>query len=105
MSEQSFNGTGDDKLGVLLRTARPAAELPPGFERSVWQRIEKGELRSRGVLEWLAGWLITPRVATAGLALVILVAAGAGVARGMRAGEREARDRYIASVDPSYLPR
>lgn len=105
MSEQSFNGTGDDKLGVLLRAARPMANLPPGFERRVWQRIEKGEVRSGGLLEWLAGWLITPRIATAGLALVILVGAGAGVARGIRAGEQEARDRYIASVDPAYRHR
>src|SRR5882672_4543199 len=105
MSENMINEPGDEKLTALVRGARPAAELPPGFERNVWQRLEEGEPRSAGVFEWLAGWLLTPRVVMAGLALVILTAAGAGAAQGMRAGEQEARDRYVASVDPSYLPR
>ena len=95
---------GDEKLAALLRSARPAVDLPPGFQRDVWQRIETPEPRTAGIFEWLAGWLLTPRVATVGLALVIAMAAGAGAARGMRAGEREARDRYVASVDPSYVP-
>ena len=105
MSHQTINGPADEKLGALLRAARPAPELPPGFERRVWQRIEKGELRCAGVLEWLAGWLLTPRIATAGLVLAIVIAVGAGAVRGTRLGEREARDRYVASVDPSYFPR
>jgi hypothetical protein len=96
---------GDAKLSTLLRSARPAAELPPGFQNAVWRRIEKGAEPSVGVLERLAQWFLTPRLATAGLAAVVLLAAGAGAVRGMRAGEREARDRYVASVDPSYLQR
>jgi len=105
MSQQSFNEPGAEKLSALLRAARPALELPPGFERHVWQRIERGEPRSAGILESVAGWLLTPRIAAAGLVLVMIVSAGAGVARGFRSGERQARDRYVASVDPSYLPR
>jgi hypothetical protein len=105
MSGNITKEPGDEKLTALLRSARPAAELPPGFQRNVWQRIEKAEPWSAGILEWLAGWLLTPRVATVGLALIIVMAAGAGAARGMHAGEREARDRYVASVDPSYAPR
>jgi hypothetical protein len=94
---------GDEALGTLLRSARPQAELPPGFQSAVWRRIERGEAPSAGPLERLAGWFLTPRLATAGLAAVLLLAGGAGAMRGMRTGEREARERYVASVDPSYL--
>jgi hypothetical protein len=97
--------SGDEKLGRLLRETRPVSELPPGFQNAVWRRIEKGERRSVGVLERLAQWVRTPRLATAGIAAVVLLAAGAGAMHGMKTGEREARDRYVASVDPSYLRR
>src|SRR6478672_9923751 len=92
----------DENLARLLRGARPAIDLPPGFQNSVWRRIEKGEEPAVGLLERLAAWFLTPRLATVGLTALILVAAGAGAVHGMRAGEREARDRYVASVDPSY---
>lgn len=104
MSENVGKEPGDEKLAALLRSTRPAVDLPPGFQSNVWQRIEKSEPRSAGIFDWLAGWLLTPRVATVGLALVIALAASAGAAHGMRAGEREARDRYVTSVDPSYVP-
>ena len=94
---------GDEELGRLLRSARPMGELPSGFENAVWRRIERGEQASMGLVERLAGWFLTPRLATAALAVVVLVAAGAGAVHGMRTGEREALDRYVASVDPSYL--
>jgi len=94
---------GDEPLGRLLRSARPEAELPPGFQSGVWRRIERGEVAPAGILEWLAGWFLTPRVAMAGLAAILLVAGGAGAVRGMRMGERESRERYVASVDTSYL--
>lgn len=97
--------SGDEKFARLLRAARPNAELPPGFQKSVWRRIEQGERPAAGVMELLAGWLLTPRLATAALAVVILLAAGAGAVQGMRTGEQEARDRYVASVDPSYSQR
>jgi hypothetical protein len=96
---------GDDKLGRLLREARPASELPSGFQNAVWRRIEKGEQPSVGILERLAQWVLTPRLATTCIAAVVLVAAGAGAIHGMKTGEREARDKYVASVDPSYLHR
>ncbi len=95
--------SGDDNVSRLLRACRPTADLPPGFQSNVWRRIEHREPKSVGAFEWLAGWLLTPRVATAGLAAVIVLASGAGAMRGIRAGEREARDRYVASVDPSYF--
>ena len=95
----------DAQLRELLQGARPEPALPPGFQSNVWRRIEKGEQASGWILERLAGWVLTPRLATAGLAAVVLLAAGAGAMRGMRTGEQDARDRYVSSVDPSYLQR
>ena len=95
----------DESLSALLRAGRPAAEFPPGFENAVWRRIENGNGSSAGLLERLAQLFLTPRVAAAGLAAVVIVAAGTGTMQGIRTGEREARDRYVASVDPSYPPR
>ncbi|PWU18643.1 MAG: hypothetical protein C5B50_08520 [Verrucomicrobia bacterium] len=95
----------DDKLTALLKAARPSAELPVGFQGAVWRRIETAGHHSPGVLERLAAWLLMPRVALAGLAVVVLLAAGIGAARGIQIGEREARDQYMTSVDPSYPVR
>jgi hypothetical protein len=95
----------DARLSALLRESRPRAELPPAFQNNVWRRIEKGEQPSVSILERLAQWLVTPRLAMAAAAVVILLAAGAGALHGMHAGEHEARDRYVASVDPAYTLR
>jgi hypothetical protein len=104
MSENMMQA-GDEKLGKLLRATRPVAELPPGFQDNVWRRIEKGEQSPVGIVDLLAGWFLRPRLATAGLAAVVVLAAGAGAMHGMKAGEREARDKYVSSVDPSYSHR
>jgi len=96
---------GDEKLGRLLRAARPEVELPHGFQNSVWRQIQRGDRLSAGILERLAGWFLTPRLAMAAMAAVVLLAARAGALRGIQTGEREARDRYLASVDPSHLRR
>ena len=96
---------GDERLGMLLRSGRPKAELPPGFQNAVWRRIEKGDQRSVGLVERLAQWFLTPRLATVAVAVVVVLAAGVGAVRGMQKGEQQARDRYVASVDPSYFQR
>ena len=94
---------GDARLTGLLRSARPSAELPPGFGNAVWRRIKRGDVRSAGWVELLAQLFLRPRLAMATAAAVILIAAGAGAVRGLSAGERQAMHRYLASVDPSYL--
>jgi hypothetical protein len=94
---------GDAKLSVLLRSGRPSGELPPGFRDMVWRRIEKGEQVSAGLLERLAQWFLTPRLATVAVTVVVVLAAGVGAVRGIQKGEQQARDRYVSSVDPSYF--
>ena len=94
----------DPRLNALVRSSRPSAELRPGFRDAVWRRIEKAELPRHGMLEQMARWFLSPRLATAAVMLVMVVAGGAGALRGIQKGDRLARDRYVASVDPSYLP-
>lgn len=101
MSEQNIE-PGDAQLSALLRAERASAELPPGFGQQVWRRIELSERRESAILEWLARMLLTPRVAMAGLALVVVLAGGLGAARGVQTGHREARDKYLAAVDPAH---
>ena len=90
-----------DELRALLRAVRPTAEFSPGFQNAVWRRIENSYQAPVRFVERLAGLLLNPRLAAAGLAAVVLIAAGAGAMRGIRSGEQEARDRYLALVDPS----
>ncbi len=101
---ENMSQPGEANLNRLLRSARPTAELPPGFQNAVWRRIESSGRQPAGLLERLAGLFLMPRFAAATLAAVVLFAGAAGVLSGIRTGERQARDRYIASVDPSYLP-
>jgi hypothetical protein len=101
--KQDFDPS-DEKLSGLLKSARPIGELPPGLENRVWQRIERLEQKPESILDRLANWLLVPQVAFATLAAVVLVAASLGAVHGASAGATEARDRYIASVDPSYSP-
>ena len=95
----------DQRLRALLRAARPAAELPPGFSAAVWRRIERHEATAAGSwFERLAPWLLRPQWAAASLALVLLSGALLG-ARHTPAPERlTAQARYVAAVNP-FQPR
>jgi hypothetical protein len=95
--------SGDERLAALLRGARPAAEVRPGFQRQVWQRIEKSDRLSVSVLDRLAGWLLNPKLAAGALAAVVIISASAGAVRGIQAGDEAARHRYLASVDPEHF--
>jgi hypothetical protein len=95
----------DEKLIGLLKAARPMGELAPAFQNRVWQRIERLEQKSETLLDRVASWLVIPRVAFGALAAVVLLAATLGAVHGASAGATEARDRYVASVDPAYVPR
>lgn len=101
--KQDFDPS-NEKLSGLLKRARPSGELSAGFENRVWQRIERLEQKPESILDRLAGWFRVPRVALGALAAVVLVAATLGAVHGASAGVNEARDRYVASVDPSHTP-
>lgn len=95
----------DPLLRGLLREARPATELPLGFQAAVWRQIEGRE--SAASVTWLervVSYVLRPQWMIASLAVVML----AGVLLGARVtpptGQASAQARYVASVNP-FQPR
>jgi len=93
------------RLQSLVKGARPSAELPPGFQNRVWQRIDRLERPVPGLVDLLASWWLRPRIALTTLALAAVMAVGLGAARGSRMGDETARHRYLVKVDPNLSPR
>jgi len=96
---------GDEALRKILREARPAPDLPPGFQNTVWHRIEAAELASEpnSEIPWLdrmVGWLLRPRLAIASIALLFILGGSLGVMAGVSHSKQTDRDRYVASVSP-----
>jgi hypothetical protein len=102
---ESNNEIEDPRLGEMLRQSRPAPDLPPGFENSVWRRIEAAEAKSgeRTWAEALTAWLLRPRLALASAILLVLAGASLGAAQGSRAGDELAKERYLNAVSPLEL--
>jgi hypothetical protein len=97
--------SGDERLRALLRVARPSPALPPGFQAAVWRRLEHAETASEstGATAWLdrlTAWLLRPRLALAGVTVLLLIGVSMGVLRGLSVSKDAARDRYLASVSP-----
>lgn len=95
----------DPRLSGLLREARPATELPPGFQAAVWRQIERREAATSVTwLERVMNYVLRPQWAAASLAAVML----AGVLLGVRSTpppeHASAQARYVASVNP-FQPR
>jgi hypothetical protein len=95
----------DVSLRALLRTARPDPPLPPRFQEGVWRRID-GTSTTRGarsVAEWLdraVASLLRPRLALAGVAVMLLLGTTIGVRQGRAVAEELAKQRYLTAVNP-----
>ena len=96
----------DPQLRGLLREWQPDAALPPRFQESVWRRIERPDSAPVGIKwswwERLAGQLLRPKWATAGLLTVVLLGGLSGFTTGADQAQSVAQGRYIASVDPYH---
>jgi len=93
----------DSRLRGILRDARPAPELPPGFQNSVWRRIEHADTELTNTfagLEALVGWLLRPRHAFVGATALVLVGITIGVVQGGNLAHDLARDRYVSAISP-----
>lgn len=92
----------DEQLSGLLRSARPEPTLAPGFARSVWRRIEREEAGGAVVsLNRLVERLLTPRLAFAGLAVLLIVGGLAGALHSAADVRHAAQARYVASISPT----
>jgi len=93
----------DQRLRRLLRDARPAPDLPPGFQPAVWRRLEQADDQPAsllGRLDELVAWLLRPRHALVGATALVLIGITLGVAQGGSLAHDLARDRYVATVSP-----
>jgi hypothetical protein len=94
----------DAKLNALLRESRPSPDLPPGFQNTVWRRIERAENSAKTSastwIERLAGLIVRPRWAFASLGVALLLGAAIGIAQGSHLSKQAAQERYIAAVSP-----
>jgi hypothetical protein len=98
----------DVRLRVLLCESRTEPELPPGFQKAVWRRIERAEtkaaaLRAADWLDALAAWFLRPRRAFTTAAVVLLVGLSLGIVQGASHATDVAKARYLDSVSPSAL--
>lgn len=95
----------DVSLRAWLRAARPDPPLPPRFQEGVWRRIDNAST-TRGARS-VAGWvdravasLLRPRLALAGLAVLLLLGTTIGVVQGMDLAQEMAKQRYLTAVNP-----
>ncbi len=100
----------NDPLRETLQSWRVDMPLPPGFARSVWQRIDRSKPSLRktvlaAVANWIANILPRPALAASYVAILFVfgVSAGWGHARQDSARlKAELRERYVQVLDP-YL--
>ena len=106
MNETNFNPE-DAKLRDLLRRSRAAPALPPRFQEGVWRRIGSAEVAKgaarRNWLDSLVQWVLRPKLALAGVAVLMLAGGLMGVREGAQSARHDAQARYLAAVAPSLL--
>ena len=104
----------DDALSQALKQWRVKNPLPPGFQQSVWQKIDCQATAPthQSVFEsfrsWMTGAISRPRVAATYLAALLLIGITVGWTQGQRDSLRvqnELADRYVRSLDPYLAPR
>jgi hypothetical protein len=108
------NPDNDDRaLAKTLKEWRVEAALPPGFQQTVWRKIDQQRKPSQGsIIEvmraWMNGFVARPRVAAGYLAALVVVGVSAGWTQGHRDNlrvENELADRYVRVLDPYRAPR
>ena len=93
------------RLSSILRAARPAPTLPPGFQDAVWRRLERAEAHPHNfsLAVWLDNavtMLLRPRLALAGALALLLMGMAIGVVQGESLANQRAKQQYLASVSP-----
>jgi len=99
----------DARLSALLRESRLTPALPPGFQESVWRRIERAQepRESVSLAEWLdraAAWFLHPGLALAGVAAMLVVGIFIGVLQASSLAHDQAKQRYLTAVSPLTSP-
>jgi len=98
----------DSKLSVWLRESRATPALPPRFQENVWRRIESTATapeKSGNWLDALAALILRPRLAFAGVALLLLTGTLLGAQSGVQTARHAAQMRYVAAVAHEFTDR
>ena len=100
----------DAPLDTLLHEWKVKPSLPPRFNEQVWRRIERAETapaRSVSLATVFANWIGTmlprPALATAYVAVLLVIGASAGWSQARQETARVTSDlsaRYAQAVDP-----
>lgn len=109
MKTDNFN-ENDPSLRALLQEWKPEASLPPRFQEQVWRRIERAQAApvlsislAAGFANWLTNLLSRPALATAYVAVLLVIGASAGWSQARQETARvtgELSARYAQEVDP-----
>ena len=97
----------DSKLSGWLRESRVTPALPPRFQENVWRRIEAAAApkKSGNWLDALAALILRPRLAFAGVALLLLTGTLLGAQSGVQTARHAAQMRYVAAVAHEFTDR
>ena len=100
----------DTSLRALLQEWKPEAPLPPRFQEQVWRRIERAEAApvpsvspATVFANWLTNLLPRPALATAYVAVLLVIGASVGWSQARQETARvtsELSARYAQAVDP-----
>ena len=95
----------DDQLRQKLASWEVRPEIPPDFQRNVWQKIAVGESKPKLALfgNWNISWLRTPALATCVIILGGLAGTGFGLVESSQANSRNWKSleaKYVRSIDP-----
>ena len=103
----------DDALRKVLKEWRADATLPPRFQESVWQCIERAQTSAAPsiwgvVAHWIGTILPRPALAAAYVALLLVIGGTAGWTQAHQTNARvnsELGERYVHELDPYQAPR
>ena len=105
----------DETLNKVLHEWKADASLPPRFQESVWRKIEnataaRANTPSVGSVfaHWIGTLLPRPAMATAYLAVLLVIGATAGWTQAHQTNTRvkdELGQRYVQVLDPYQAPR
>ena len=97
----------DSKLSAWLRESRVTPALPPRFQENVWRRIEAAAApeKSGNWLDALAALILRPRLAFAGVSLLLLTGTLLGAQSGVQTARHAAQMRYVAAVAHEFTDR
>jgi len=95
----------DDQLKKKLASWEVQPEIPPDFQRNVWQKIAVRESEPKWSFfgGWDISWLRPARLATCAIILGGLAGTGFGLIESSQANSRNWKTleaKYVQSVDP-----